>query len=375
MLGWIQHHNAANRRLERPLTGETPLKKIAVIPGDGVGPEVIREAVKTLDLAKRLYELDIEFTWFDWGADNYLATGITLPEGALDMLAGQYQAILCGAFGDPRVPDNKHAADILLGMRTGLDLYINLRPIKLLDQRLCPLKNASKADVDFVVFRENTEGMYVFVGGNFKKGTAAEIAVQEEINTRAGVERIIAAAFEYALDNGRSKVTMTDKSNVLTYGHDLWKRTFVEVSRGYPAITAEHLYVDVLAMWMVLDPGRFDVIVANNLFGDIITDLGAGLQGGLGMAASGNIHPGRVSLFEPVHGSAPQIAGKNQANPIASILTSSMMLDYLGFKEAAVALESAVEKSIRSDEITTDISGRLTTSEAGAAIRKHLSSQ
>ncbi|HEY6329025.1 MAG TPA: isocitrate/isopropylmalate family dehydrogenase [Blastocatellia bacterium] len=351
------------------------MKHIAVIPGDGVGPEVIREAVETMEVARRLYGLEIDFTWFDWSADNYLATGVTLPEGALEMLSNNYHAILCGAFGDPRVPNNKHAADILLGMRTGLDLYINLRPIKLLDQKLCPLKNAAKADVDFVVFRENTEGMYVFVGGNFKKGTAGEIAVQEEINTRAGVERIIVAAFEYARGNGRSKVTMTDKSNVLTYGHDLWKRAFAEVSRGYPEITAEHLYVDVLAMWMVLDPGRFDVIVANNLFGDIITDLGAGLQGGLGMAASGNIHPGKVSLFEPVHGSAPQIAGKNQANPIASILTCSMMLDYLGFKDAAVALESAVEKSIQSDETTTDIGGRLSTSKAGAAIRKHLSPQ
>src|SRR5262245_10074155 len=193
-------------------------------------------------------------------------------------------------------------------MRTGLDLYVNLRPIKLIDERLCPLKRRGPSEVNFVVFRENTEGIYVFMGGNFKKETADEIAVQEDINTRKGVERIIAAAFEYARDHGRKRVTMSDKANVLTYGHDLWQRTFKEVAGRYPGIEANHLYVDVLTMWMALDPGRFDVIVTNNLFGDIVTDLGAALQGGLGMAASGNIHPGKVSLFEPVHGSAPQFA-------------------------------------------------------------------
>lgn len=350
------------------------MKRIAVVPGDGIGPEVIREAVETLKVAERLYGFELELSWFDWGADKYLSTGITLPADALEMLTDHYDAVLSGAFGDPRVPDNKHAADILLGMRTGLDLYINLRPIKLLDERLCPLKTASKADVDFIVFRENTEGMYVFVGGNFKKGTSGEIAVQEEINTRGGVERIIVAAFEYARKTGRSKVTMTDKSNVLTYGHDLWKRTFKEAAAGYPDIVAEHLYVDVLAMWMVLDPGRFDVIVTNNLFGDIITDLGAGLQGGLGMAASGNIHPGKVSLFEPVHGSAPAFAGKNISNPIAAVLTGAMMLDYLGYADAASAIEAAVQKTVVSLETTADIGGELSTSAAGEAIRKHLAS-
>ena len=345
-----------------------------MIPGDGIGPEVIREAVKTIELASSVYALDLELTWFDWGADKYLSTGITLPEGALDMLGSSYDAILSGAFGDPRVPDNKHAADILLGMRMGLDLYINLRPIKLLHERLCPLKKASPPDVDFVVFRENTEGMYVFVGGNFKKGTSGEIAVQEEINTRAGVERIIVAAFEYTRKTGRSKVTMTDKSNVLTYGHDLWQRTFKAVAAGYPDIKADHLYVDVLAMWMVLDPGRFDVIVANNLFGDIITDLGAGLQGGLGMAASGNIHPGRVSLFEPVHGSAPQFAGKNISNPIAAILTSAMMLDYLGFADASAAIEGAVQQAVFAGETTVDAGGHMSTAEAGDAVRRRLRS-
>ncbi|MCI0490409.1 MAG: 3-isopropylmalate dehydrogenase [Blastocatellia bacterium] len=348
------------------------MKRVAVIAGDGIGPEVISEAVRTLELASAIFSLELSFTHFDWGAEKYLQTGVTLPEGALEMLSNEYDAILAGAFGDPRVPDNKHAADILLGMRFGLDLYINLRPIKLLDERLCPLKDRAPADVDFVVFRENTEGMYVFVGGNFKKSSADEIAVQEEINTRKGVERIITAAFEYARANGRKKVTMSDKSNVLTYGHDLWQRTFKEVASRYGEIEADHLYVDVLAMWMILDPGRFDVIVTNNLFGDIITDLGAALQGGLGMAASGNIHPGRVSLFEPVHGSAPQFAGKNVSNPIASCLTAAMMLDYLGMREAARAIEGAVEKAVALGETTKDVSGDLSTTQAGEAIRRHL---
>jgi 3-isopropylmalate dehydrogenase len=223
-----------------------------------------------------------------------------------------------------------------------------------------------------VVFRENTEGLYCFVGGNFKKGTPHEIAVQEEINTRRGVERIIVAAFEYARTNGRRKLTMTDKSNVLTYGHDLWQRTFREVASRYSEIEADHLYVDVLTMWMVLDPSRFDVIVANNLFGDIITDLGAGLQGGLGMASSANIHPGKVSLFEPVHGSAPQMAGKNVANPIGAVLTAGMMLEHLGFAQAAAALEAAVRESVRLSETTADIGGSLTTAQAGDSIRRHL---
>jgi 3-isopropylmalate dehydrogenase len=348
------------------------LKRVAVIPGDGIGTEVITQAVRTIEAARELFGFELSLDWFDWGAEKYLATGETLPEGALDMLRSKYDAILAGAFGDPRVKDNKHAADILLGMRFGLDLYINLRPIKLIDSRLCPLKEKGPQDVNFVVFRENTEGMYVFMGGNFKKGTGEEIAVQEEINTRRGVERIIAAAFDYARAHGRKRVTMTDKSNVLSYGHDLWQRTFKEVSGRYPDIESNHLYVDVLTMWMALDPARFDVIVTNNLFGDIITDLGAALQGGLGMAASGNINPGQVSLFEPVHGSAPQFAGKNISNPVAAILTAAMMLDYIGIKQPAQSIERAVEDTVRAGQATGDIGGTLSTTEAGDAIRGRL---
>jgi 3-isopropylmalate dehydrogenase len=350
------------------------LKRVAVIPGDGIGPEVIREAVLTIELAAKLFNLDIQLTHFDWGADRYLQSGVSLPDGALEMLASEYDAILAGAFGDPRVHDNKHAADILLGMRFGLDLYINLRPIKLIDASLCPLKNRTTRDIDFVVFRENTEGMYTFMGGNFKKGTSDEIAIQEDINTRKGVQRIITAAFEYARSTARKRVTMTDKANVLTYGHNLWQRVYREVAAEFPEIEANHLYVDVLTMWMVLDPSRFDVIVTNNLFGDIITDLGAGLQGGLGMAASGNIHPGRVSLFEPVHGSAPQFAGKNIANPVAGILTSAMLLGHIGFAAASSAIERAVDAAVQAGETTSDIGGKLSTTAAGQAIRRRLSS-
>lgn len=348
------------------------MKRVAVIPGDGIGPEVIREAVLTIERVRDLLSLDVELKHFDWGAEKYLSSGITLPDGALEMFRNEYDAILTGAFGDPRVSDNRHAKDILLGLRSGLDLYINLRPIQLLDPRLCPLKGREPADVDFVVFRENTEGLYVFMGGNFKKGTPEEIATQEEINTRRGVERIIRAAFEYARREKRKRVTMTDKSNVLTFGHDLWQRTFKQVASEYSGVEANHLYVDVLTMWMVLDPGRFDVIVTNNLFGDIITDLGAALQGGLGMAASGNINPGHVSLFEPVHGSAPQFAGRNVSNPVAAISTAAMMLRYLGFEAAATGIDDAMRQAVLESQTTADIGGKLSTTEAGEAIRARL---
>src|SRR5215212_3342351 len=286
------------------------VKRIAVVPGDGIGPEVIEEAVGVLERLRETHGVRLELKHFDWGADKFLSEGVTLPEGALDMLAAEFDAILAGAFGDPRVPSNKHAEDILLGMRRGLDLYINLRPVRLLDERLTPLLNRKTEDIDFVVFRENTEGAYCAAGGFLKQGTVDEIALQEDVSTRRGVERIILAAFEYARVNGRKRVTMADKSNVQRFGGDLWQRVFKEVAADYPEIEANHQYVDATAMFMVLNPAQYDVIVTNNLFGDILTDLGAAIQGGLGLAASGNIHPGKVSLFEPVHGSAPPLAGK-----------------------------------------------------------------
>src|SRR5919112_427777 len=244
------------------------VKRIAVIPGDGIGPEVVREAVRVLELLRETHGVRLELRHFDWGADRFLSEGVSLPEGALDMLAAEFDAILSGAFGDPRVPSNQHAEDILMGMRRGLDLYINLRPVRLLDERLTPLKGRTVEDVDFVVLRENTEGAYTGMGGFLKRGTPDEVATQEEVNTRKGVERIVVAAFEYARARGRRKVTMCDKSNVQRFGGDLWQRVFKEVSARYPEITANHQYVDAMAMYMVLDPSQYDVIVSNNLFGD-----------------------------------------------------------------------------------------------------------
>src|ERR1700741_764089 len=344
------------------------MKRIAVVPGDGIGPEVTREAVRVLRRLQETRGLELEFVDFDWGAEKFLRDGVTLPPGALEMLSTDFDAIFTGAFGDPRIPSNKHAEDILLGMRRGLDLYINLRPVRLLNDRLTPLLNRKTSDIDFVVFRENTEGAYCGAGGFLNHGTADEIALQDEVNTRRGVERIIVAAFEYARANSRKRVTMADKSNVQRFGGDLWQRVFKEVAAGYTEITANHQYVDAMAMYMVLDPSQYDVIVSNNLFGDILTDLGAAIQGGLGLAASGNIHPGRVSLFEPVHGSAPPLAGRGIANPIGAILTSAMMLKYLGFPNQSDQIEEAVRGAISANETTRDLGGQLSTEQAGAAI-------
>jgi 3-isopropylmalate dehydrogenase len=348
------------------------MKRIAVIPGDGIGPEVLREAVRVLQCLRDTKGIELELVNFDWGAEKFLQEGISLPPGSLETLSTEFDAILAGAFGDPRVPSNKHAEDILLGMRRGLDLYINLRPVRLLDARLTPLSNRKVDDINFVVFRENTEGAYCGAGGFLKQGTQHEIAIQEEVNTRRGVERIIVAAFEYARANGRKRVTMADKSNVQRFGGDLWQRVFREVAAGYSEITANHQYVDAMAMFMVLDPGQYDVIVTNNLFGDILTDLGAAIQGGLGLAASGNIHPGKVSLFEPVHGSAPPLAGKGIANPIGSILTSAMMLEYLGFQTESAEIEEAVRAAVSANETTTDLGGKLSTDQVGSEIIKRL---
>ncbi len=338
-------------------------QRLAFIPGDGVGIEVTNEAIRTLDAIRKGRNLPLEWTVFDWGAEKYLREGITLPAGALEMLATEFQAIFIGALGDPRVPSNQHAADILLGIRFGLDLYVNQRPVKLLDSRLCPLKNREEKDVNFVVFRENTEGIYVGMGGNFKRGTADEVAIQEDLNTRKGVERIIIYAFEYAKKHGLQKVCMSDKSNAMPHAHGLWQRTFAEVRACYPGIESRHLFIDALAMEVVRDPSQFQVIVTSNLFGDIISDLGAQIQGGMGLAPSANIHPGRTSMFETVHGSAPQIAGKNIANPMAAILTLGMMLDHLGYPAEKDRIERVVIDAIRQAKTTRDIGGSLGTRE------------
>ncbi len=345
---------------------------IAVIPGDGVGKEVIPQAVKVVQASGAA----VEFTPFDWGADRYLADKTTVPSDGFAMLAREFDAILLGAFGDPRVPSNIHAREILLGMRSTMDLYANVRPVRLLDAALCPLKGVEPKDLDFVVIRENTEGVYGNLGGVFKQGTPDEVAIQEDVNTRKGVERIIRYAFEFCAQSTkqdgspRRRVLMCDKSNAMTHAGGLWQRVFKGVAGEFPQLETQHMYVDALCMQMVCDPRGFDVIVTNNMFGDIITDLAAGLQGGMGMAASGNIHPGKTStrligMFEPVHGSAPPIAGKNVANPLGAILTGAMMLRYLGMSAEARKIEATVLEAVRQKKTTADIGGTLGTREVG----------
>jgi 3-isopropylmalate dehydrogenase len=348
-------------------------KRVAIIPGDGVGQEVIPEAVKILKAAAARGGREIALTEFDWGADRYLRDGTTLPPDAPEMFRHDFDAILLGAMGDRRVPGNQHAADILLGLRFKLDLYVNERPCVLFDQRLTPLKSRAEKDINFCVIRENTEGLYAGMGGFFKKGTADEIATQEDVNTRKGVERILRYAFEFARRRGYRRVCMSDKSNALTYGHDLWKRAFAEVGREFADIEASHMYIDNLLMQMVLGPQQFQVIVTCNMFGDIASDVGAGLIGGLGLAPSANIHPGQVSLFEPVHGSAPDIAGRGIANPIGQIWSGAMMLHHLGETAAAQAVERAIETVLAAGEPRTpDLGGKATTSELASAIEAAL---
>jgi 3-isopropylmalate dehydrogenase len=347
--------------------------KLAIIPGDGIGKEVTAEALKVLSAVEHAFGHRFEIEQLPWSADHYLQSGITIPANGYDHLR-TFDAIFIGALGDPRVPDNRHARDILLGTRFELDLYVNYRPIRLLDDRLCPLKSRGPGDVNFTVFRENTEGLYVGVGGRFKAGTDDEVAIQEEVNTFKGVHRIVRYAFEFATTRGLTKVCMADKSNAMTDGHALWQRVFRELSPQYPGIQATHYYIDALAMYMVLDPGQFQVIVTNNLFGDIVTDLGAALQGGLGMAASGNIHPGRTSMFEPVHGSAPKFAGKNVANPIGAISSAALMLETLGLTAEAAAIDAAVLKAVRERQVTQDVGGTLGTTQAGDYIAANVRS-
>ena len=359
------------------MDSQTPSRKrIAVIPGDGIGQEVIPQALKVIQASGA----DVELSEFDWGADRYLRDGMTVPPDGFSMLGRNFDAVFAGAFGDPRVKTNIHAKEILLGMRFKMDLYANVRPVRLLDADLCPLKGVEPKDVDFVVIRENTEGVYTDAGGVFKQGTSDEIAIQEDINTRKGVERIIRYAFEYCERHTRlecsprGRVLMCDKSNAMTHAGGLWQRVFKEVSGEYPQIAVQHMYVDALCMQMVRDPRPFDVIVTNNMFGDIITDLAAGLQGGLGIAASGNIHPGKTSMFEPVHGSAPPIAGKNIANPFGAILTAAMMLQHLGLTREADKIEAAVLQAVQQKKTTQDIGGTLGTREVGEWVANHISS-
>ena len=318
------------------------MSKIAVIPGDGTGPEVTREGIKVLTAASRKFSFPLAFTNFDWGGERYLKTGETLPEGGVEQLRG-FDAIYLGAIGHPDVKPGILEQGILLRLRFELDQYINLRPVRLYPNVETPLAGKGPADIDFVIMRENVEGLYIGAGGFLKKGTPDEVALQEMVYTRKGVERCVRFAFELTRKrNKRKKLTMSGKTNVLTYVHDLWYRTFMEVAREYPDITPDYAHIDATTMWMVKNPEWFDVIVTENMFGDIITDLGAMVQGGMGVAAGGNINPQGVSMFEPIGGSAPKYTGQNIINPVASILAGAMMLDQLGQAKAAEAVERSV---------------------------------
>lgn len=339
--------------------------RIAAIPGDGIGPEVVEAGLEVLQRAASMDGLELTVDRQPWSASHYLETGETLPDAAFESLRQDADAILLGALGDPRVPGNEHARDILLGLRFRLDLYVNFRPVTLLHPRLCPLKG--EPDIDFVIFRENTEGQYLGRGHGAGEGTPDEEQVAEELHTRKGVERIIRAAFDWAAANGRTRITMSDKSNAIPFQR-IWGRVFREVGKEFPGIEQEHRYVDALAMELVREPERFQVIVANNLYGDILSDLGAGLIGGLGISASANLHPGRPGLFEPVHGSAPPLAGKGVANPMATVLTSALMLRDLGRDGTARRLEQAVRQVVAAGPLPADLGGTAPTQEVTRAL-------
>ncbi len=348
---------------------------VVLLPGDGIGPEVVAQAERILDFYVFARGFPLEMWKLDLGADRYLKDGTTFPKEIADRIKREASAVLLGALGDPRVPGLEHARDILFGLRFGLDLYANVRPMKALDDRLVPLKGRTAADVDITVFRENTEGIYVGMGGQFKRGTQDEIAINEDLNTRKGVERLVRAGFEFAKKNGKRSVHLADKSNAMKHAHELWYRCFFEVAKEYPEIEAKHVYVDALCLYLVQDPSPFEVVVTCNLFGDIVTDLGAALQGGLGMAASANLHasdPTRVAMFEPVHGSAPPLAGKDLANPLATVLTVGMMLTHLGFRGEEARLESIVKKAIATRNCTRDVGGELGTKAVGDYVLREL---
>jgi 3-isopropylmalate dehydrogenase len=349
--------------------------KIAVIPGDGTGPEVVAEGLKALEAVARQEDLDLSFNSYPIGGEHYLATGETLSDKTLDELS-QFDAMYLGAIGHPDVKPGVLEKGILLKLRFHFDQYINLRPVKLYEGVETPLKNKGPQDIDFVVVRENTEGLYAGAGGCLKRGTLDEVAVQESINTRKGVERCIRYAFEYCRKRNQSKkLTLCGKTNVLTYAFDLWERVFYEVAREYPDIETDYAHVDAICMWMVKNPEWFDVIVTDNMFGDIITDLAAMIQGGMGIAAGGNINPQGVSMFEPIGGSAPKYTGRQVINPIAAISAAQIMLETLGQSGAAARIEAAVCKVLRED-LHDIAAGRMgySTSEVGDLVANYIAS-
>lgn len=359
--------------------------KFGVIPGDGIGPEVIQQALRVLEAVSRVEGFTYETVTYPWSGEHYLRTGELMPESILDEYR-KLDAILLGAIGHPQVETGLVERAVIFGLRQGLDLYVNLRPVKLYAEHLCPLKDKKPEDIDLVVVRENTEDAYAGAQGFFKKGTPDEVAIAEMIYTRKGTERIIRYAFELARKRAQAraggvgalktpKVTMVDKANAVR-AHDLWTRTFAEVGKEYPDIAQDHAYVDAACMWMVKNPEWFDVIVTTNIFGDIITDLGAMIQGGMGIAASGNIHPGKTSMFEPIHGSAPKHAGKNVASPLGAIGAVAMMLDYIGESSAAKRIEDAVRQLLVSKRIpsATSDSGVSTTQQGDMVVEEVLRS-
>jgi len=347
--------------------------KIAVMGGDGTGPEVVAEGLKVLSAAQDVFKFKLDTVKFDFGGERYKRTGETLPDSAIEDLK-KFNAIYLGAIGHPDVAPGILEKGILLKARFALDQYINLRPVKLYEGVDTPLKDKKAQDIDFVVVRENTEGYYVGAGGNLKKGTADEVAIQESINTRKGVERCLRYAFKFAQKrNKRKKLTLCGKTNVLTYAWSLWERTFHEIAKDYPDVTTDYAHVDATCMWMVKNPEWFDVIVTDNIFGDIITDLGAMIQGGMGIAAGGNINPEGVSMFEPIGGSAPKYTGKNVINPLAAICAGGMMLDTLGEEKAAVCIEQAVMKAVK-ENLKSLSAGKMgySTTEVGDLVAKYV---
>ena len=349
---------------------------IAVVPGDGTGPEVVAEGVKVLKAVSGKCGFSLNFSHYNIGGEHYLATGEILPDGVVKALLAS-DAIYLGAIGHPDVKPGILEKGILLQLRFDFDQYINLRPVKLYEGVDTPLKGKGPEDIDFVVIRENTEGLYAGAGGTLKKGTADEVAIQESINTRKGVERCIRYAFEYCKKrNGKKKLTLCGKTNVLTFAFDLWERTFYEVAKEYPDITTDYAHVDAICMWMVKNPEWFDVIVTDNMFGDIITDLAAMIQGGMGIAAGGNINPEGVSMFEPIGGSAPKYTGKQVINPIAAISAAQIMLETIGESMAASFIENAVKKVLR-DDLKDIAAGKMgySTSEVGDLIVDYIKSE
>ncbi len=345
--------------------------QIAVIPGDGIGPEVTVEELKVLESAAEVYGFKLRLRQYPFGSEHYFKTGEIFPDAAFEEVKAM-DAILLGAIGDPRAPVGLIEYGIIAKMRFELDLYINLRPIRLFDERLCPLKGKRPEDIDMVFVRENTECAYVGAHGFMHKHQPSEVATQMMVYSRAGVERAIRFAFELARTrNKQKKLTLIDKANAIR-AHDLWTRTFAEVAREYPDIQTDHAYVDAACMWMVKNPEWFDVAVTTNLFGDILTDLGAVLEGGMGIAASANLHPGKIAMFEPIHGSAPKYAGQNTVSPVAAIMAGSMLLEYLGQKEAGAAIERTVVECLRAGRIKGVTSGLHRTSEIGDLVAAEL---